>query len=170
MSRAALLRPLVAALLSTSCASLYYPSHDEVRVVTDPPGAIATCGDTRVVTPGTLRISRRKTDAVVVRVELEGYETREVVIARVHRFPEKPWFAGPVVTGLGIWAADGCDSINWPECREAAYATAATALLVTAAGIAVDRASPRTYALPRDEIVLRLEPVRPPEAPEGELR
>lgn len=163
--------PLLAAvLLSAGCASLYYPSHDDVQVVTDPAGAVASCGDAQVVTPGSLRIPRRKTDAVVVRVELEGYEAREVVIARSHRFPEKPWFAGLVVTGLGIWAADSCDSISWPECRDAAYATAAAAFLVTAAGAAVDSASARTYALPRHEIVLRLDPVRPLAAQKGDPR
>lgn len=170
MRRLALFPPLGAALLATGCASLYYPSHDDLQVVTDPPGATATCGDARVVTPGTLRVSRRKTESVVVRVEREGYETRETVIARNHRFPEKPWFAGLIVTGLGIWAADGCDSISWPECRDVAYATAATAFLVSAAGAAIDRASPRTWALPRRELVIRLEPVRPDWAQEGDPR
>ena len=163
---------LAAALLSTGCASIYYPSHDDVQVVTDPPGATATCGATRVVTPGSLRISRRKTDSVVVRVEKEGYEPREIVIARNHVVPLKPWGVGLVVTGLAAWAGDGCNSIDWPECETAALVTAVTATAVSAAGIAVDRASPRTWELPRHEIVLRLEPVRPEEAQEqkGELR
>ena len=170
MNRAALLPPLVAALLSSGCASLFYPSHDDLQVVTDPPGATATCGDARVVTPGTLRISRRKTPSVVVRVEKQGYETREIAIARSHVFPTKPWALPGVVAIAGALAAEGCSSIEWPECRDAASATAVAALLVTAAGAAVDSASPRTYALPRHELVLRLEPVRPAGAQEGDPR
>lgn len=168
MNRSAVL--LLPAFLVTGCASLYYPSHDDVRVVTDPPGAIATCGDTRVDTPGTLRISRRKTESVVVRVEMEGYEPREIVIARNHVIPMKPWgvpLAGAIVGGL---AAEGCDSVGYTDCTESVGAVAAAAAVVAMAGIAVDQASPRTWALPRHEIVLRLEPVRPPEAQEGELR
>lgn len=170
MNRAALLPPLVTALLSSGCASIFYSSHDDLQVVTDPPGATASCGDTRVVTPGTLRISRRKTPSVVVRVEKKGYETREIAIARNHVFPSKPWAVPGVVAIAAGLAADGCDSIEWPECRDAAYATAAAALLVTVAGAAVDSASPRTYALPRHELVLRLEPVRPDGAQEGAPR
>lgn len=161
---------LVTAFLSTGCASIYYPSHDDLQVATDPPGATATCGDTRVVTPGTLRISRRKTDSVVVRVELAGYEPREIVIARNHILPMKPWGVGMVVSGLALWAGDSCDSLEWPECRDAAIAAGLTAGLVTVIGGAVDSASPRTYALPRKDLVLRLEPVRPAGAQEGELR
>ena len=168
MRRAAV--PLLPVLLLTGCASIYYPSHDDLKVVTDPPGAIAACGDTRVVTPGTLRISRRKTESVVVRVEMDGYEPREIVIARNHVVPMKPWGVGMVVAGLAAWASDGCDSIGWPECRDAAIAAAVTAGLVTVAGTAVDSASPRTYALPRKDLVLRLEPVRPTGAQEGEPR
>lgn len=161
---------LAAALLSSGCASIYYPSHDEVQVVTDPPGAIATCGNTSTVTPGVLRISRRKTESVVVRVEMEGYEPREIVIARNHVVPMKPWGVGFGVLAVTAWAADGCDSIEWPECRDAAAVAAVTAGVISLAGVAVDSASPRTYAIPRKEIVLRLEPVRLAEAPKGELR
>jgi len=161
---------LAATLLSTGCASICYPSHDDVQVVTDPAGAIATCGSARVVTPGSLRISRRKTDSVVVRVEKEGYEPREVVIARNQVVPLKPWGVGLGVTAVAVWAGDGCDSIDWPECRDAALVAGVTAAVVSLAGIAVDSASPRTYALPRKEIVLRLAPVRPEGAKEGELR
>jgi hypothetical protein len=82
----------------------------------------------------------------------------------------KPWGVGLGVTAVAFWAGDGCNSIEWPECETAALATAVAAAAVSVAGVAVDSASPRTYALPRREIVLRLEPVRPPEAQEGELR
>ncbi|MCL4810562.1 MAG: hypothetical protein KJ062_22600 [Thermoanaerobaculia bacterium] len=170
MSRRSPLLLLSALLLSTGCASLVYPSHDDVQVVTDPPGATATCGGARVVTPGTLRISRRKTDSVVVRVEKEGYEPREIVIARNHLLPMKPWSFGLGVIAVSALAADGCESIAWPECQEATLVTALAAAVVTGAGIAIDSASPRTYALPRHEIVLRLDPVRLAEAQQGEPR
>lgn len=170
MSRRGPLLLLSAVLLSTGCASLMYPSHDDVQVVTDPPGATATCGDARAVTPGTLRISRRKADSVVVRVEKEGYEPREIVIARNHLLPMKPWGVGLGVIAVSAWAAKGCESIDWPDCQASTLATALAAAVVTGAGIAIDSASPRTHPLPRNEIVLRLEPVRLTEAREGEPR
>lgn len=165
------LLPLLAAtILSSGCASIWYPSHDELLVVTDPPGATATCEGARVVTPGSLRISRRKSDAVVVRVDLEGYESRQIEVERRHEIPTKPWgvpLAGAVVGGL---AAEGCDSIGYVDCTETVGAVSAAMVVVAMAGIAVDQASPRTYALTRTQVVLRLEPVRPRLAQEGELR
>jgi hypothetical protein len=172
MNRFALLPLFASTLLATGCASIYYPSHDDLKVFTDPPGATASCGDTRVVTPGTLRISRRKTPSVVVRVELAGYETREVVIARNHVLPGKPWGVFVLAALLAAWAGERCDSgeIVWDGCQETTLAVAAGAGALGAGGILVDSASPRTYALPRNDLVLRLEPVRPTGAQEGELR
>lgn len=161
---------LAAALLASGCASLSLPSHDDLQVVTDPPGAIATCGNASTVTPGTLRIPREKSFAVMVRVEMEGYEPREIQIARNHRVPLGPWAFGFGVAAAAAWAVEQCESINWPECSEAATATSVTAAVVSLAGFAIDSASRRTHPLPRKELVLRLDPVRLAEAPKGALR
>jgi hypothetical protein len=161
---------LSAALLSTGCASLSLPAYDDLQVVTDPPGAIATCGNASTVTPGTLRIPREKTPAVMVRVEMEGYEPREIQIARNHSVPLSPWGFGLGLAAAAAWAGEQCEEMNWLECRDAAAATSVTAAVVSLAGLAINSASPRTHPLPRNEIVLRLEPVRLVEAPKGALR
>ena len=163
--------PLLAVVLFASgCASITLPSHDDLQVVTDPPGAIATCGKASTVTPGTLRIPREKTASVVVRVEMEGYEPREIQIARNHNVPMSPWGYGFGLVAAAAWAGQQCEEMNWPECRDAAAATGVTAAVVSLAGLAIDSASPRTHPLPRKELVLRLEPVRLAEAPKGALR
>lgn len=173
MKRPALrLVPLLAAmLLSTGCASVFLWSHDELKVVTDPPGATARAGDVSVVTPGVLKLKRGSRTPVVVRVEKEGFGSRDIVVG---------WSrSGAVwtnVVGISAGAAVAMLStafVSWAD-PEAANRYATTGLLVggavTATGLAVDLASPRTYSLERDEIVLRLEPVRLAEAPKGELR
>jgi hypothetical protein len=163
--------PLLAAVLFASgCASLTLPSHDDLQVVTDPPGATATCGSASAVTPGTLRIRREKTASVTVRVEMAGYEPREIQIARNHNVPMSPWGYGFGLVAAAAWAGQQCEEMNWPECRDAAAATGVTAAVVSLAGLAIDSASPRTHPLPRKELVLRLEPVRLAEAPKGALR
>ncbi len=160
---------LAAALLSTGCASVTLPSHDELEVFTDPPGALATCGPASAVTPGTLRIRRERTPAVV-RVELEGYETREVVLDRTRDLPHSPWDVILGVTILSGLASSGCEAINYTECVDATLAAAIVTGVVGIAGFAIDSASDRARSLPRKELVLRLEPVRPAEAQEGEPR
>ena len=94
---------LAAALLASNCASLHLPSHDDLEVVTDPPGAIATCGKASTVTPGTLRIPREKTPAVLVRVEMEGYWPRELQIARNRDVPLRPWGIGIGLVVAAAW-------------------------------------------------------------------
>lgn len=161
---------LAAALLASGCASLSLPSHDDLQVVTDPPGAIATCGNASTVTPGTLRIPREKTPAVMVRVEMEGYEPREIQIARNRDVPLRPLAIGIGLVAAAAWTAEQCESAGWQECRDAAAVTGVAAAVVSLAGLAINSASPRTHPLPRNELVLRLEPVRLAEAPKGELR
>jgi hypothetical protein len=157
-------------LLASACASLSLPSHDDLQVVTDPPGATASCGNASTVTPGTLRIRREKSASVTVRVEMEGYEPREIQIARNRDVPLRPWAFGFGLAAAAAWAGEQCESAGWQECRDAAAATGVTVAVVSLAGLAINSASPRTHPLPRNEIVLRLEPVRLAEAPKGALR
>lgn len=171
MNRPLVCSPLLASvLLASACASLSLPSHDDLQVVTDPPGAIAACGKASTVTPGTLRIPREKTPAVMVRVEMEGYEPREIQIARNRDVPLRPLAFGIGLVAAAAWAGEQCESAGWQECRDAAAVTGVTAAVVSLAGLAIDSASPRTHPLPRKELVLRLEPVRLAEAPKGALR
>ncbi|MBK8594590.1 MAG: hypothetical protein IPP07_12160 [Holophagales bacterium] len=173
MKRPALhLVPLLAtALLSSGCASIFLGSHDDLEVVTEPPGATARAGDVSIVTPGVLKLKRGGTAPVVVRVEKEGFQPREIAVA---------WSrSGAVwtnVVGIGAGAAAALFStlfMSWGD-PDGAESTATTGLLVggavTVTGLTIDLASPRTYSLERDDIVLRLEPVRLAEAPKGAAR
>ncbi len=153
------------------CASIFLSSHDELKVVTDPPGATARAGDVSVVTPGELKIPRRR-EPVVVRVEKEGYEPREVTVG---------WSLGPGavwtnVVGIGAGAVLGTISGLFlslegdDKARRAVTTGLVAGGAITATGLSIDLTSSRTISLDRDEIVLRLEPVRLAEAPKGELR
>ena len=163
--------PLLAvALLATGCATVFHGSSDKLKVVTDPPGATARAGDVSIVTPGVLKITRRK-EPVVVRVEKEGFEPREVTVT---------WSRSGLVglnalgvgLGLGATLASGiCINVMGGGCSNE---TTVTPLLVgaaiTAAGLALDLPSSKKYSLERDDLVLRLEPVRLAVAQKGDLR
>ena len=162
---------LAAALLSTGCATVFHSSRDDLKVVTDPPGATARAGDASVVTPGILKITRRR-EPVVVRVEMEGFEPRELTVGW-HR-SGAAW-TNAVGVGLGATGtllSTRC-TMTWGR-SEGHCSGDATPLIVgaalTAAGTAIDLSSDRALSLERDEIVLRLEPVRLAEAPKGALR
>jgi hypothetical protein len=173
MKRPALrLVPLLAAtLLSTGCASVFLGSHDDLKVVTDPPGATARAGGASVVTPGILKVARGK-EPVVVRVEKEGFEPRELTVGW-HRSGA----AWTNVVGVGLGATGTLLStrctMTWGG-SDGHCSGDATPLIVgaalTAAGTVIDLSSNRALSLERDEIVLRLEPVRLAEAPKGALR
>src|SRR5512140_3228893 len=166
MKRTALhLAPLLAAaLLSTGCASVFLSSHDDLKVVTDPPGATARAGDVSVVTPGELKIPRCK-EPVIVRVEKEGFQPREITLG---------WSrSGAVwanVVGVGAGGALGSlvGFFQGIVDGDKARSTMVTGLLaggaVTATGLSIDLTSSRTFSLEREELVLRLEPVRLAEA------
>jgi hypothetical protein len=162
---------LATALFSTGCASVLLPSRDTLKVVTDPPGATASAGDVSVVTPGALKIPRRK-EPVVVRVEKEGFVPREVRIGWSRSGVAWANVAGVGIGALGTLSTTVCTGY-WG--RDDSHCTAdATALLVgaavTAAGLALDLSSSKNYSLERDDLVLRLEPVRLHEAQEGASR
>jgi hypothetical protein len=162
---------LAAALLTSGCATVFHTSHDDLKVVTDPPGATARAGDASVVTPGVLKVPRRK-ETVVVRVEKEGFAPREVTVGW-HR-SGAAW-TNAVGVGLGATGtllSTHC-TMTWGG-GEGHCSGDATPLIVgaalTAAGTAIDLSSDRALSLERDEIVLRLEPLPSSVAAEGGLR
>ncbi len=165
------LAPLLAAtFLATGCATAFLRSNDELKVVTDPPGATARAGDTSVITPGVLKIPRRK-EPVVVRVEKEGFASREVTVG---------WSRSGVVwanvVGVSAGVAVGAVTSFWgsvandDNARSAAVSSVLVGAAITAAGLAMDLSSSKKYSLERDDLVLRLEPVRLAQAPKGDLR
>jgi hypothetical protein len=54
--------------------------------------------------------------------------------------------------------------------RSAAVSSVLVGAVITASGLAIDLSSSKKYSLERDDLVLRLEPVRLAEAPKGALR
>lgn len=171
MKRAFVLGSLLAAsFLSTGCATLFHTSFDDLKVVTDPPGATARAEDVSTVTPGVLKLKRGRAP-VVVRVEKEGFEPREVTVTW-----SRSGLVGLNAAGVGIGllgtTASGMCSSAWGN--DGSCQTNPTPLLVgaavTAAGAIVDLKSDRSWSLKRDDLVLRLEPVRLAKAQEGELR
>lgn len=162
---------LAASFLVSGCASVFLSSRDDLKVVTDPPGATARARDVSVVTPGILKLKRGDRTPVVVRVEKEGFKPRTITVS---------WSrSGAVwsnVVGIGAGAAAAMAVTlfeSWAD-PEAAHKHATTALLaggaITVTGLTIDLTSSKTVSLERDEIVLRLEPVPPVEARVGGLR
>ena len=172
MNRTKTLAPLLAAtLLATGCASILHTPYDDLRIVTDPPGATARAGDASVVTPGVLKLLRGK-DPVVVRVEKEGFEPREVTVTwstsglvGMNALGVGVGLTGTIAAGMcsSVWAGSGCSF-------KSNLAPLLVGAAITAAGLALDLTSTKKYSLERDDLVVRLEPVRPAEAPKGELR
>lgn len=148
-------------LLSSGCATVFLRSHDELKVVTDPAGAVARAGDASVVTPGVLKIARRK-EPVVVRVEKEGFLPREVTVGWSRS--GAVWVnvvgvsAGTAVGAVaGFWGSVLDDDKTRADARAAVLVGAA----VTAVGLAMDLSGSKKYSLERDDLVLRLEPRNP---------
>ncbi|MBK9088792.1 MAG: hypothetical protein IPL90_06985 [Holophagales bacterium] len=162
---------LAAALLSSGCATVLHTAHDDLKVVTDPPGATAHAGEASIVTPGILKIARRG-EPVVVRVEKEGFAPRELTVGW-HRSGA----AWTNVVGVGLGATGTLVStrctMTWGG-GDGHCSGDATPLIVgaalTAVGTAIDLSSDRALSLERDEIVLRLEPLPPAVAAGGGAR
>ena len=149
---------LAAALLSTGCASVFLSSHDDLKVVTDPPGATARVGELLVVTPGVLEVPRNG-KPVVVEIDKEGYEPREIPIRRSR--------SGAVWTnlvGIGLGAVVGVSTalfvslVDENEAEKDLTTALAVGGAVTATGLAIDLSTDRTLKLENDEIVLVLTP------------
>jgi hypothetical protein len=161
---------LAAALLTSGCATVFHTANDDLKVVTDPPGATASAGDASVVTPGVLKIPRRK-EPVVVRVEKEGFEPRELTVGWHRSGAAWTNVVGVAAGAVGTAASSICVSVWGGPCHsDTNYTPLLVGAALTAAGTAIDLSSDRALSLERDEIVLRLEPVRLAEAPKGALR
>jgi hypothetical protein len=161
---------LAAALLSTGCATVFLSAHDDLKVVTDPSGATARVGELSVVTPGVLEVPRNG-KPVVVEIDREGYESREIPIRRTR--------SGAVWTnlvGIGVGAVVGVTTalfvsiVDQNEAEKDLTTALAVGGALTATGFAIDLSTDRTLSLERDEIVVRLERRSEPVAVEGALR
>jgi hypothetical protein len=101
---------LVALLLSgtllSGCASVVSGTYKNVRVTSDPPGALVRLdGTTRGVTPTVLHPSPRSDHRVTI--ELPGYKPFELVLQRRHDAMLVGNVATGVFPGMGLDAATG---------------------------------------------------------------
>jgi hypothetical protein len=150
---------LAAALLTSGCATVFHSSRDDLKVITDPPGATARVGDVSVVTPGTLELPRRR-EPVVVRVEKEGFAPREITVGWHRSGAAWSNVIGVAAGAVGTAASSICVSVWGGSCHsETNYTPLLVGAALTAAGTAIDLSSDRALSLERDEIVLRLEPL-----------
>lgn len=145
---------LAAALLSTGCASVFLSGHDDLKVVTKPPGAVARVGDLSVVTPGVLKVPRDKRP-VVLEIEKEGYEPVDVPIRRTRH--GAVWAnAAYVATGIALTVASTVTL--WGPSAPPDWTPALVGASATAAGTTIDLSTDRTLCLERDEVVVDLKP------------
>jgi hypothetical protein len=108
---------------------------------------------------------------VTVRVEKEGFAPREVIVGWHRSGAVWTNIVGVTAGGLGTVLSTACISWGGREChRDANLTPLLVGAALTAAGTAVDLSTTRALSLDRDELVLRLEPVRLAEAPKGEPR
>ena len=158
--------PLLApALLSTGCASIFLSAHDDLKVVTDPPGAVARVGEQAITTPGVVEVPRDGSP-VVVEISKEGYLPAEIPLRRTRSgaiWMNAEWLAlgalGTVLSSNVSLGFGGSSTTN------------ATPILVGAAlagaGTAVDLSTNRTFCLERREVAVVLKQAVDPVAASG---
>ncbi len=158
------LRPLGTSLLLalapflSGCATMIHGTHQNVRVETDPPGAIASVGDQKITTPGVLRL-KRKEKALEIVVEKEGYETRRVALTR--KDSGLVWLD---TIGIPVGVVAGGAIGHRSDSGFLAFEGAATGAVIggvalSGAGFLIDHGDGAAYKLDPPLVVLRLEPV-----------
>ena len=144
--------PLLPALVG--CATVFRGTSQEIDVFTDPPGAIASVGDQRITTPGTLRLPRNA-KITEVRIEKDGYAPKTSILER--RADGLVWLnAVSVPVGFAAGAAVGSRSgSGW---FGASYEGGALGVVVAPlASFATDHGTGGTCRLIPSTIVVRLE-------------
>jgi hypothetical protein len=69
---------LLVALYASGCATMYYGTSDEVKIITDPPGAQVIIGPHRVTTPA--KIDLDKSFSYIAQIRMEGYQPENIAI------------------------------------------------------------------------------------------
>jgi len=82
-----------ASALASDCATLVSGGNQEVRILSDPPGAAVTVGDREAATPAVLSLSRDQDCDVVLRKP--GYLVARRKLLQQHR---NPWMDGNVLS------------------------------------------------------------------------
>ena len=105
-----------ASLFFPSCASIIHGTRQKVSVVTDPPGAIISDGETTLQTPAVFNLKRNRD--YVLSISKQGYENQNVKIVHVI----SGVVAGNILAGGFIgWGVDAISGAQWrlePETME----------------------------------------------------
>ena len=177
------LAPLFLAAFLPGCATIVHGTQQDVSVVSDPPGAIASAGSQRILTPGILSLPRKARE-IEVKGEKEGYVTRRVRLSR-ETSHKAVWLDVGAPLG-GIWiggevgnraAPDrsvGCSSsggagicTRTSNLSEIVVGAAVGAAVLGGLAFGVDYANGAAYRLEPPQISVTLEPMRPASPPAG---
>ncbi len=141
---------LLAASVSTGCATIAHGSKQDVMVLSDPTAANVFIGSKQVgVTPVRLTLKRR--NRTVLRFEKDGFVAMEIPLKR----SADGWLGADVALALNPLAGQGLDSTaDWPK-------MAATAMVEL---MAIDWATGAACKLPKS--VTAVLPPRPHPAPD----
>ena len=153
---------LVVAPLLCGCATMIHGTRQDIRVETDPPGAIASVGDQKVATPGVLRL-KRKEKALEIVVEMEGYVTKRVALTRKDSGWQWLNMIG-IPVGIGVGAVQGANHTGDSADLSTGITNTATGAVIggvvlSGAGFLIDHGDGAAYKLDPPLVVLRLEPV-----------
>jgi hypothetical protein len=139
------------------CATILNGSHQTIHVETDPPGATVTVAGERHTTPFDV-VLRRKSEALEVVIEKDGYVTKRIPLAR--RIAGHTWvnFLGIPVGGAAGAVVGAQSGSGYDQLSNSAGGMAVGALAVTGLFFAVDAGSGAMYRLDPPAIAVRLEP------------
>lgn len=164
MRRLRLLPPLLFSCLATGCATVIHGVHQDVRVETNPPGATASVNGQTITTPGVLKL-RRKEKTLEVLVEKEGYASRRVTLTRKESgliWANMGFLPVGFYAGASIGASTSTNSFG-TAFEHMGTGGVVGGVTLPLAAIGLDHATGAAYKLDPPTIVLRLEPVTPPE-------
>lgn len=146
------------------CATLVHGSRQTIHVETDPPGATVTVAGERHTTPADV-VLRRKSEALEVVIEKDGYVTKRIPLAR--KVAGSTWVN---VLGIPVGAAAGAaiganSSSTGTEFENGAAGMVVGALALTSLSFSVDGVTGAMYRLEPRAIAVRLEPEPPAPSP-----
>ncbi len=172
--------------LAQSCATIAHGPNQKIDVVTDPPGAVASFEDQRVVTPGQIVVRRKLKDAEI-RIEKEGYLTQRVRLIREKH--TKPLWLNAALIPVGLFAGGEVGNRTAPDreetcsssggfgfCRrsnhlnEIVVGALVGAVVVEGIAFGVDYATGAAFRLEPPRIDVKLEPVPSTPTPQANDR
>ncbi len=156
LNHLAVLTMLLAASVSTGCATIAHGSKQDVMVLSDPTAANVFIGSKQVgVTPVRLTLKRR--NRTVLRFEKDGFEATEIPLKR----GADGWLTADLLLPLNPLARQGLDSADdWPKMAATGIAQLLTIDWLTGAAYKLPKSvtavlPPRLRPAPDDRSLLR---------------